>query len=321
MSLTDDMRINDENIRDKQITIEVLKNELEQKQQNLDELIRINQGKKDAYGTWMSDCLQEIQNEERFHKKPIGPVGKICLNIFYSYILSFSLGYYIQCIDSRWSYAVEKHLAPIMSAFICTDNHDEKILVEILTSYSLDQRPPIYVRAYSDKVHDISGTLKYVKQANLLSMYDVLKINDITVECALVDFKHIEATVLLENLEQARQIRKSGVLRWEKIDRKVKQVVEAWTYDGSNIKLDKTFRIYTNDRQPMKYFLTHSTQSLSIEQLEIDMKRSCEQIQQMYVSTNRLLAIRKTTTDKINKAKKASVNNENEINELTKVVK
>jgi len=30
------------------------------------------------------------------------------------------------------------------------------------------------------------------------------------------------------------------------IDQKVKQLIEEWTYDGSNVKLDKAFRIYTN---------------------------------------------------------------------------
>ena len=28
-------------------------------------------------------------------------------------------------------------------------------------------------------------------------------------------------------------------------DKKVKQVVEVWTYDGSNILLDKVYKIYT----------------------------------------------------------------------------
>ncbi|CAF3335461.1 unnamed protein product [Rotaria sp. Silwood1] len=300
-SLTEDIRINDENAHDKQITIDFLKNELKQKQQNLDELIKIDRDKTNVYGTWMSDCLKRIQKDQRFHKKPIGPMGR-----------------YIHCIDSHWSYAVEKHLAPIMSSFICTDNHDEKILLEILSSYSFDRRPPVYVRAHSDKVHDVSGTLEHIKQANLLSIYDVLKIDNITVECALIDFKQIEATILIENLEQVKQLRQSEILHWEKIDRKVKQVVEAWTSDGSNIKFDKAFRIYTNDKQPIKYFLTHNTESLSIEELEIDIKCSYSQIQQMNTSMDELRTIRKTKLDEINQAKKASTNNKKKIKELMK---
>ncbi|CAF1259296.1 unnamed protein product [Rotaria sordida] len=301
ISLTEDIRINDESIHDKQITIDLLKNELKQKQQNLDELIKIDQDKTNVYGKWMSDCLKKIQNDQRFHKKPIGPIGR-----------------YIHCINSHWSYAVEKHLAPIMLSFICTDNHDEKILIEIFSSYSFDRRPPIYVRTHSNKVHDVSGTLKHIKQANLLSIYDVLKIDNITVECALIDFKQIEATILLENLEQVKQIRQSEILHWDKIDRKVKQVVEAWTSDGSNIKFDKTFRIYTNDKQPIKYFLTHNTESLSIEELDIEVKHLNNQIQEIKTSMNELKTIRKTKTDEMNQTKKMNTHNKKKIRELIK---
>jgi hypothetical protein len=206
-----------------------------------------------------------------------------------------------------------------MPSFICSDNNDEQILLEILSSYSPDHRPPVYIRTYSDQVHDISGTLKYIKQTNLLSIYDVLKIDNITVECALIDLKQIEATILMENLEQVKQIRESGRLNWKKIDRKVKQVVEAWTVDGSNIKFDKTFRIYTNEKQSMKYFLSNNTQSSSSEELELEIKSLIEQIQQINESMNQLKFIRQTTTEEINQTKKACTNNKKKIRELTKV--
>jgi DNA repair exonuclease SbcCD ATPase subunit len=205
-----------------------------------------------------------------------------------------------------------------MSSFICVDHDDEKLLIEILSSYSSDHRPPIYVHAYEDQVHDISGTVQCIKQANLLTIYDVLKIENITVECALIDFKQIETTVLVENLEEAKNLRLSGRLSWKKIHRKVKQVTEAWTCDGSNIKLDSTFRIYTNDKQPMKYFLSNSTQSLSIEELELEIKSSCEQIKQMNESLNQLKTTRQTTMNEINQTKKESMKNKRKMKELMK---
>jgi hypothetical protein len=70
------MNINDENIREKQLTIEFLENELQQKQQDLNQLIQIDQDKTNVYALWMSDCLKTIQNDQRFHKKPIGPISK-----------------------------------------------------------------------------------------------------------------------------------------------------------------------------------------------------------------------------------------------------
>src|SRR5439155_741055 len=101
--------------------------------------------------------------------------------------------------------AVEKHLAPIMSSFICTNNNDEKILIEILSSYSSDHRPPIYVRTYTDQVHDISGTLENTKKANLLTIYDVLKIDNITVEYISIDELESDIKSLNEQIKQMNE--------------------------------------------------------------------------------------------------------------------
>jgi hypothetical protein len=140
------------------------------------------------------------------------------------------------------------------------------------------------------------------------------------VECILVDFKQIEATILLEDLQHAKHIRQSGVLRWDKVDKKVKQVVEAWTYDGSNVKLDKAFRIYTNDKQPARYFTSNNAQSLSANELDSEMKRLNDQINQMNLSIIELRKIRQTTIENLEKMKKATSENKKKIKELTKVI-
>ena len=296
------MNLNNDNIRDKQSAIVCIQNELKRKQHDLDQLQKNKRDKTNVYGAWMGDCLKAIENDKRFHKKPIGPIG-----------------HYIRCIEAHWSYAVEKHLAPIMSAFICTDVHDEQILLELFSRCSCSYRPTIFVTKYSKKVHDVSGTLERIKRANLLSMYEVLKIDNIVVECALIDFKQIEATILVEDLHHVKRIRQNGVLRWEKIDKKVKQVAEAWTYDGSNIKLDKAFRIYTNDKQPARYFTSYNNQSLSIDELNLDIKRLHDEIKQMNLSTNQLKTIQQTTKDNLDQIKTKSIENQKEIKELTEV--
>ncbi|UJR23176.1 hypothetical protein I4U23_026195 [Adineta vaga] len=298
---TNDISSINETIRNKQSTIDCIQGELKQKNQELDELKKLETDKTSVYGTWMSECLKAIQNDNRFHKKPIGPIGR-----------------YIRCIEPRWSYAVEKHLAGIMSTFICSDSHDEKILLELFTTYSTGYRPHIVCMKYCEQAPDISGTLNRIRRANLLSIYQVLKIDNVVVECALIDLRQIEATILLENLDHAKQIRQSGVLRWESVNKKVKQVVEAWTYDGSNIKLDKAFRIYTNDRQPLRYFTSNNTQSLSNDELNTEIKRLQEQIQQMNVSIDELRAKRQQTINDFENLKKSSSENTKKINDLNK---
>jgi structural maintenance of chromosomes protein 6 len=244
--LTDDMTQIEQTIREQQSTIVCIEQEIKQKRQELIDWQKIEADKNNVYGTWMPSCLEAIEKDTRFHKKPIGPLGR-----------------HIHCIQPYWAYAVEKHLAPIMSSFICCDVHDQNILLEHFSCYSRGYRPTIYVMKYCHQVHNVSGTLERIQRANLTCVHQVLSVDNVTVECALIDFKQIEATLLVKDFAQAKRLKHSGVLRWERIENKVKHVVEAWTYDGSNIKMDKAFRIYTNDRQPARYFLVNHGQTLN----------------------------------------------------------
>ena len=211
---------------------------------------------------------------------------------------------------------MEKHLDSIMPSFICCDHDDEQILIEIFSLFSSDHRPPIYVRAYSDHIQDISGTVQCIKQANLRTIYDVLKIENITGESVLIDARHIETTILVENLAEMKELRESERLNWKKIDGKVRPITEAWTSNGANIKLDGTFRIYTNDKQPIKYFLSDSTQSLSVEELTVEVKFLAEQIEQIHQSMKQLETIRQTTLDEIHQTTEISEMNREELKEL-----
>ena len=79
-ALNEDIQINDERIREKQTTVDILDKEHRKKQEDLEQLIQIDQDKTNVYAIWMSDCLKAIQNESRFHQKPIGPISKKSLS-------------------------------------------------------------------------------------------------------------------------------------------------------------------------------------------------------------------------------------------------
>ena len=299
---TDQISADHETIRTKESTLDCIRNELKQKQQIADELKKGDKDQTSVYGKWMVDCLKAIESEKRFHRKPIGPLGR-----------------HIRCISPHWAYAVEKHLAPIMSSFICTDGHDERLLLDLFAQHSHGYRPTVFKTEYVTVAHDISGTLEHIQRANLLSIYQVLNIDNVIVERVLVDIKQIEATILIENMQEAKRLRQSGVLRWQKVHKKVKQVVEAWTYDGSNIKLDKAFRIYTNDRQPARYFLSSNTQSLSIGECEAEIQQASEQIRQVTDSLNTLQTGRRTALKTVEGLKKDAYENKKKIVALNAV--
>lgn len=302
ISLINDSNAIKDKIRTKEASIDCIKNELKQKQNDLHDLKKIEKDKTNAYGTWMSTCLQAIESDNRFHKKPIGPIGR-----------------YVRCTDPHWAYAVEKHLSSIMAAFICSDNHDERILLDIFSKHCHGSRPTIHVTRFPETPPDVSGTLEKIKRAQLLSIYQVLRIDNVVAESVLIDSKQIEATILVQDLQEIKRIRQSGVLRWERIHKKVKQVTDAWTADGLNITLGAAFRIYTNERQPMKYFKSTSTQSLSADELNENIKRLNDEVKRTDSLLNELKTNQKKIKDNLEKINQMIVGNQKKIIELTKV--
>jgi len=68
-SFNDDMNLSHESIRKKQSTIISIQDELKQKQEELEEIKKIEKDKTSVYGIWMEDCLKSIDNDNRFHRK------------------------------------------------------------------------------------------------------------------------------------------------------------------------------------------------------------------------------------------------------------
>ena len=90
VSTEEQMKIVDEKHRSLNDRIEFLNEELKKIDENnaslefvrptldekLDELMKIEENQRTTYGYWMNNCLKEMENDERFHKKPIGPIGE-----------------------------------------------------------------------------------------------------------------------------------------------------------------------------------------------------------------------------------------------------
>jgi hypothetical protein len=79
LALGEDIELHEAKLRDKQQAIGFLEDELQEKQELLNESMRIDQDPTNVYGPWMSDCLKDVQNDQRFHRKPIGPIGNATL--------------------------------------------------------------------------------------------------------------------------------------------------------------------------------------------------------------------------------------------------
>ena len=108
-------------------------------------------------------------------------------------------------------------------------------------------------------------------------------------------------------------------MRWEKVDKLVKQVVEAWTHDGSNVKFDRAFRIYTNERQAARYFRSENAEQLSTDDLLGEIQRLKLQIDAINGEIQRNQIQRKKLDETFRTTKKKSDDNRRKIGELTQV--
>ena len=76
-SLTVELTSTDGHIHDKQRSLDFLNRERHEKQREFEELTQLERDTSHVYGSWMPNCLKEIQDDERFHQLPIGPIGRL----------------------------------------------------------------------------------------------------------------------------------------------------------------------------------------------------------------------------------------------------
>lgn len=202
-----------------------------------------------------------------------------------------------------------------MSSFICTDRHDENLLIELFSLFTSNHRPTISVHKFADRVHDISGTLERIHEANLLSMHKVLVIDNVTVECVLIDEKQIDATILIKNITEARCLWQSGVLRWQNINGKVRRVVEGWTRNGSNVKFDRTIRIYTSHTKATRFFRLDFDGKL----LEDEISRMKRSFNEQMNEINDLNKEREQIRQQLDKLKQSSTDEKQKLQKLVQV--
>lgn len=206
-----------------------------------------------------------------------------------------------------------------MNCFICDNRHDEEILLEILSEFANENRPKIIVKRFREKVHDIQGTLNEIEKANLFSMHKVLSIDDVNVECLLIDEKHVEATILVENISKSKEIYQSGILQWSKIQKKIRNVVEAWTLDGSNVKFDPVFRIYSGENCSNRFLSSNRPFNETREQIREKIGEIQRNIGQKKQNLSNLNAQRRNLNDLMKKSRNEQLNIEKDLRQLNEV--
>uniref|UniRef100_A0A7S2WJD2 RecF/RecN/SMC N-terminal domain-containing protein n=1 Tax=Mucochytrium quahogii TaxID=96639 RepID=A0A7S2WJD2_9STRA len=151
--------------------------------------------KKDAdarFGTFIPDLIREIDNNKhRFSKKPEHIGLNTRLHEKYS----------------SWWKPVEHHLGPMLKAFIMNDRKDITEFRRICSKLKIQMIPRVVTMKFTDRRHDTAnGPAKELQQRGLLTIDDVLEIDNPNVYNALVDQSSIESIVLARDYAEAKQI-------------------------------------------------------------------------------------------------------------------
>lgn len=135
-----------------------------------------------AFGYNINFLMRDIENEKRWHQKPLGPVG--CY-------VSVKEEY------SKWGDLINALLMKTLDLFVVCDEHDRRLLNQYMRSKKIFKS--IIVRKFEKFNYETANV------PNCTSMLDVLDFQDENIKFALIDSNGVEESVLCESLSQAEQ--------------------------------------------------------------------------------------------------------------------
>lgn len=179
------------------------------------------QDKISFYGNWMPQLVQAVDiafKQNRFKKKPIGPIGA-----------------YIKVNDNKWIFSIENNLnKSLLRSFLVDNIADTNILQSIMDKIIPvnARKPSIITSKFFDKFHNITNN----ETKN--SMFRMLTFTNPVVGNSLIDNNCIETIMLVEQLEDALPL-------MDKESRVPKNCQYILTLDGTRIYPSPSLRVYS----------------------------------------------------------------------------
>ena len=158
--------------------------------ENLEHLQRSGNNKLAAFGHWMPDVVQDINNSRRFKTKPIGPLG------LYIKVKEGTPQNIVKTLDNE--------LKNLVHAFLVTCSDDQRELFRIFQNRRVPNKPSIFTSNFSQVRHNIEGGRVYTDQFQVL--IDYLEIEDVDVYNRVVDTAQLERILYISSEADARAV-------------------------------------------------------------------------------------------------------------------
>lgn len=146
------------------------------------------QDKLTAFGKSVPHLLQDIQREQRWQHKPVGPLGR-----------------YLKLRKPEFSDVIEMVLNQLMNAYIVENFHDQKLLKALLKKHRMDWNTTVIVAK-----HDIFDYSASEPDEQYITMLRVLEFDNEWVKRQLIIAASIQQIILVHERRQGDDIMRNG---------------------------------------------------------------------------------------------------------------
>ncbi|XP_030832189.1 structural maintenance of chromosomes protein 6 isoform X2 [Strongylocentrotus purpuratus] len=180
------------------------------------------------YADYMPNLLAEIDRstaKNRFHEKPLGPVGS-----------------FLKLKDVRWALGVESCLKRLMFSFCCHDQHDASILKDIMNNLIPQHatQPSIITSKFEPNRYDIRRST--VQSNDFPGFLDIVDVSNPVIFNTLVDQRGVESILLIERSKDARA----------SLRQPPRNCREAFTIEGDQVYAGAEQRYYSSMQKSAK---------------------------------------------------------------------
>jgi len=174
------------NLNDARRPIEEASSTLERSSALVTRLQRDHGNKFAPFRSNMANLVKAVDNETRWRKKPVGPMGL-----------------HVKLLKPEWSSQIEKTFGGVLDSFVCTNKEDQTLLSQIMKRINCSVQ--IYIGP--DRPLDTAGK---EPDAGLDTILRVLEIDNDMVRNQLIINQAIDQTVLIPDNNTANKFMNSG---------------------------------------------------------------------------------------------------------------
>ncbi len=153
----------------------------------LEQLASARANKIAQFGEYMPRLLDLVQQEKRWHRVPVGPMGA-----------------FVTVRDPKWAPAIESSMGNMLKRFLVTDSADQRLFQQLLQRHMPTEHVPTLTQAFTEQRYGLSAAQQ--PAAGLLTILRAVDVSSPWVCNALIDQAEIESTVLADDRRAAEHI-------------------------------------------------------------------------------------------------------------------